>query len=202
MTELLNKDSVSIGANLTSPPLSLFKVERNNADFSQAKLASQLNVSKSAIIRTEQGLFTTPNDKYVQWLVDNRGYSVRKLTDVYSSFQVRTRKYFGVGGVAPYIHNSKYRFEIFDLADATTHPLVELCYAGPKSGKIRSVASFIKAFCLPYSEVQRWGTYPHLVKTVPSSVLSAFKDAGYSEGNLNALTSYYSRYRKNRGYEQ
>lgn len=162
----------------------IFKLTREQQGLSLSKLASLSHVSKSTIIRTEQGLYPLPSPKLISAL--NLKYET--TIPAYLAFQTWTRFRSGPHGKPPFLspnvfHNFGARL------DVTVHPMVQLLDG-------RSILDFCKAFCLKPDLVTKWISKPHLVITVPSPVIEALMVAGYAETRAVQLSHAYRRYRE------
>lgn len=162
----------------------IFKLTREQQGLSLSKLASLSHVSKSTIIRTEQGLYPLPSPKLISAL--NLKYET--TISAYLAFQATTRFASGPHGRPPFF--SPDDFLIFGSAlNVTMHPLIQML-------KGRSLLDFCKAFCIKPDLVTKWVNKPHLVITTPGPVIEALLIAGFPETKVIQISHAYRRYRE------
>jgi len=154
------------------------KLTRLSLDLTQEGLAKKAGLSKSSVIRTEQGLYQTPPRQLLQAL--NLNYS--KTLPLYTAFQTLHRALSNSQASNPYFTWQNFA----SLSDALPrrHPF-EVLLEG------RSILDFCKAFCVTPNLITRWVKKYWLVASVPTLVLDLFEETGY-DGVL--LIDAYNRF--------
>lgn len=161
----------------------IFKLTREQKGLSLQKLATKAGISKSTIIRTEQGLYPLPSPKLIKALDLNYETSVV----AYQAFQIHKRMNSGYRGNPSFFAPDSF----FSLAISSDvmHPLVRMLAS-------RSLLDFCKAFCIKPDLVTKWVSKPHLVVTIPVPILEALKVAGYPDHWIIQLSHAYRRHRE------
>lgn len=167
-----------------SNPSNPFKRIRENQKLSQAQLADKIGCTKHAILRLEQGMFTTPLPVVLEFFADNYHVPKLALLQQYEEFQIHTRA-----------TNGKLLGEfVIDLLHWNYDHGNPLDYLLKVHGY--NPTSFAKALCINQKVVSMFlqGT-PVGKITVPEQITSSLRDAGYSEDDTEMLCRKYKTYR-------
>lgn len=156
----------------------IFRLTREQKGLSLQKLATEANLSKATIIRTEQGLYPLPSPKLIKAL--NLSYDT--TIPAYRAFQTWTRTTVGHAFFSP------NDFHGLAIRSRHNHPFVFLLRG-------RTVLEFCKAFCMKPDLVNKWVTKPHLVVTIPGPIIEVMAEAGIPEKHIRQLSAEYRRYR-------
>lgn len=155
------------------------KLTRLSLDLTQEGLAKKAGLSKSSVIRTEQGLYSSPPPQLLKAL--NMDYS--KTLPLYTAFQTLHRASNNSRSANPYFTWQNFSF-LVEPSLAYRHPF-EILLEG------RSILDFCKAFCVTPNLVTRWVKKYWLVTSVPTLILELFDETGY-DGDL--LVEAYDRF--------
>jgi len=159
-----------------------FKEIRNQLGYSQVKMANKVGISKHAILRCEQGMYTEPLPSYLNWVVNHTTVTRHELLAQYEAFQVQVRE------------SHQLLLGSFDLSPdppVGTHPLVWL-----RQRFKFNPTSLSKALCLNQTVINYFEQNPINQRTVPEQLLTALKDAGYPNYDLALFEKWYRDYRE------
>src|SRR6478735_4329964 len=80
--------------------VNVFKDLREETGLSHVELSRKIHISKQALIRLEQGMFTEPLPTVLEYYVKYHGVSELRMRDAYEGFQHANRRkhfrYFGI----------------------------------------------------------------------------------------------------------
>jgi transcriptional regulator with XRE-family HTH domain len=186
---------------MPDPAYNIFRALRHASNLSHEKLATQMNTSKHALIRLEQGLYERPLPTAVNyWLnegrflqgVKNSGIRITELTLVegYEHYQEETREqhkyYFG-----PNLNDVHY-------GAGFAHPFLQLKKKAALAGNNATGLGIAKALCVPQASLNvwenRWRSYQ---KSVPKTFQSALLQIGYDREEVRAFNLGFLAWREN-----
>lgn len=193
------------------PSSNPIKTFRDAEALSIDDLAFIADVSRTAIVRTEQGVYdeVPPN---IMAVVQSRGYSFTATRDSYKSF-ISAQRRNSFGSLTPelpewelrltkdktfyYIAAQEPPVEVFSLLNtrdelvSVWHPFTHwrLCSAIPKQ------LTVCRLFCIHPSRMSEFELHNKFVG-VPNSIVDALRESGYSEHTLKVLNDRYNMYRK------
>lgn len=207
MPKLATRQRMSrINAYLTSvqisqgpPPSNVFRVLRERSGLTLQGYADACEVSKQTIIRQEQGVFTDPVDRVVDYVLANRtrfNYDgsypdlVNSYYDYQKAMRARHKYLFGLQLViASESGRSGYN---------GTHPFARLLqqWSTPEGSHIGrlNVTEVAKLLCVSQSVLDHWLNKPHRQQSIPIKFQEALRDNGYSRAQIEELNQMYKVY--------
>lgn len=166
---------------MSRSPVNPFKDIRNKANLSQYELARRAGVTKHAVLRLEQGMYTDPLPTLLTFFTGTFNVSRTSLIRQYEEFQVQTRQ-----------NNARLLGDFTSLTPPVgTHPLT---YLRERAGF--NPTSLAKALCLSQSTIGYFEKRPVNQHTVPEQLIIALHDADYSSDETDWLEHAYKVYRQ------
>lgn len=173
-------------------------------------LATSAQVTKQALIRTEQGTFPSIPPKILEYY-QGLGVPYATLVNGYEIFQrlTRQRNYLLFGRPllvrralkeAPHQHTftvlrGLWHYPSRELsAQASLDDYAKYSYASPV-GLPLNVTEIAKLLCLSQGSLTRWENHPKRQKSVPKHFQNALIDNGYRMKDLSAIAKHYANYR-------
>lgn len=155
------------------------KVIREYLQMSMDDLAECAGVNHNNVVRNEQGCYSNPSPKLLDFLLANSDYDRATLLEEYRAFQSFTRRSnFGVLS------------ETF-LRDVATQPdWLNPCRVWRENAGL-SKARFGKLFCIHPAIVSRLENEPYLIGSLPGQYKEAMLDSGYPLWELLQLEKKY-----------
>lgn len=168
------------------PPVNVFTRLRlsagpNGTALSHDALARQCLVTKQALIRLEQGTFTTPLPNVVDFYVA-RGESELRMRDAYEEFQDKMReRHYKILGEDLHV----------DL-DSDTHVLRQLRL---RCDPIINPTELAKALCIPQATVEHFEKKWKTQKSVPKVLVEVLQQIGYTWKEVEEFRVAYTVWR-------
>ena len=167
-------------------------VEEVTVGMTLQELADAAGISKQALIRTEQGAFADPPSRIVDYWTIRRGVSYTTIVNGYFKFikDTRSRHYRLFGNELPLPPN------------VTEHPLKFLRshWYNPIDGQLlghMNITELAKLLCINQSIPDYFEKHAKRQVTVPTVILTALKDNGYRNSEIDAFILSYKAYRDN-----
>lgn len=172
---------------------------RLSLNLTQDQVSESTGLSKSAILRAEQGVYPNISDALLSFyaqscLQADLTFVPSVLREGYRSFQRLTRLRSGPNPPVSASNGSRsdrliglmepHRFRV------TCHPFVEW-----RESMDLSQIAISKLYCVHPAMVYRFENQPHLCELVPEPLLEALREAGYSESTLDHLVTAYALHR-------
>lgn len=155
------------------------KAIRLSLGLSQGDLIRYSGLNRMVVLRTEQGLYSSPSAQITSPLIELSGAEIthEELVGLYKSSQRFTRQSqnWWVGGIPPVA-------ELNHLTGEKVHPFVALRESKFTPSMFRSRMGFCKAFCLHPNSMRLFEHGEQI--TLPESLSVGLTDAGMSPGEV------------------
>lgn len=156
------------------------------------ELADLAGISKQALIRTEQGCYTEPPERIVDYWVEKRDCDYTTLTNGYFLFVTHTRRrHEKLFGAFP---------DLVDFQHARQHPMKFLrsLWTNPFDETnigTMNITEMAKLLCLSQSMLDHFENHPRRQQTVPAPLVQALRDNTYTSYEVGQLQLAYEWYR-------
>ena len=161
-------------------PVKRFRVDEFH--MTQAEFAHACGVSKLLIIRAEQCCYKLPPPAIENYLVSQvPAFDLNEFRADYLNFQRKMRK-FSYGILEP-------GFDFHHLSPKK-HPFIEW-----REYSAINQTMACKYWCLHPAVIYKFEVQPHLLNDLPSDLVDALLESGYSELIIAELRAAYKRYK-------
>lgn len=165
---------------------------RESAGLTVTELSEYADLSLGAVIRAEQGVYTSPSQVLLDALWrrapedDLHDYGI--LLAEYHNFQELTRR-SNYGALDT-------KFDFADCVDTTpaTHPFLQWRI----DSEIEARIQISKLFCVHPALIFKFEAQPWLCATIPKDLLYALQQSGYDSDLLESFAAAYAVYKVNR----
>lgn len=152
--------------------------------------ADEIGISKNGYLRAEQGFYTNP-DKVIAYFSAKYDISEYDLERAYNDWKTNVRHtHFRAFG--QFTEQLPYHGHPLNcLLNNLRRPLSQGVLLLPIT-----LTEFCKLLCISQSTATRWMNKPAQQQTVPSEILGALKEMGYTDIELRTLQQRYKEYRR------
>lgn len=160
-----------------------FKALRERKGLTLHALSVRAGVSRYLIIRTEQGCFPTPPPRLLSYVVGYLNGDELEILEDYAKFQVEVRK-----------RNSRLLNTFPVGAPENQHPFT-YWRTHAENGPF-NLTEVSKRLCVAQPVLYHFEHKPRQQGSIPSQLLLALEQAGYTLDELNELKVAYDNYRR------
>lgn len=153
-------------------------------DFTLDQFADLCGITKQALIRCEQAVFTEPLEPVLRTLVEQYNFNELQLVNGYEDFQhLQRERYPRIFGEPP-------------TYDPMRHPLSELRGLIGRTEEARiTLTELSKDWCIPQSTLEYWEKNASQQKSVPAVFGKVWRVCGYTSEEFTNLQVAYEAHR-------
>ena len=165
---------------------------RESANLSLSQMAGRAGVTSQALMRAEQGVYSTPSPSILDALYGEADANDDAVSDLYDygvlladyhNFQKLTRE-----------DNYGSLEEPFLFLDNGEHPFVDWRLRSGITARIQ----ISKRFCVHPALIFKFEMQPHLCQTIPKELVCSLLESGYTHSTMEEFEGAYATYKQSR----